>query len=98
MESILARELSAGEFSLVLASGWDNTPRSGEQGWLLTGYVPENLAAFAACPNRTGRRSRLRRAHCLHQVMERERAEGNHMEPDQRWGHACLDAIRAVLL
>jgi len=72
---------------------WDNTPRSGENGMVLHGSTPELF------------RHHLRKA--LHRVADmpsdrrfvfvkswNEWAEGNHLEPDSRFGHGYLDVIK----
>jgi hypothetical protein len=72
---------------------WDNTPRAGRRGLVLHDSTPELF------------RTHLRRA--LSQVSNRplehhlvfikswnEWAEGNHLEPDQKFGHAYLRVVR----
>ena len=79
-----------------IVPNWDNTPRSGSAGRVLHGSTPELF------------RKHLRRA--FHRVagvpLERrfvfvkswnEWAEGNYLEPDQRYGHAYLEVIRDEL-
>jgi lipopolysaccharide biosynthesis protein len=73
---------------------WDNTPRTGRRGMVLTNANPENF------------RTHLRAA--IDSVQENppeerliflkawnEWAEGNYVEPDTTFGHAYLEAIRA---
>jgi hypothetical protein len=77
----------------VALSNWDNTPRSGRRGFVLEGGTPELF------------RRHLRQA--LERVSERppehrivflkswnEWAEGNYVEPDERFGRAYLEVIR----
>lgn len=81
---------------LVLPN-WDNTPRSGMRGIVFHDATPERF------------RGVLRKA--VEQVSEQppahrivflkawnEWAEGNHVEPDQKWGHAWLEVIRDEIL
>ena len=75
---------------------WDNTPRSGANGMLLRGSTPElfreHLKAAIA---------RARHADPGKQLLFikswNEWAEGNHLEPDLRFGRAYLEALRAAL-
>lgn len=75
---------------------WDHTPRSGRKGLVLTGSTPELFEkhmqdAVAAVSARDDE----------HRIVFlkswNEWAEGNYMEPDTRWGHAYLEALRRVL-
>ena len=72
---------------------WDNTPRSGVNGLVLHESTP---ASF-------GEQVRIARNTVLHQPEERrliflkswnEWAEGNHMEPDMRFGREYLEALK----
>src|SRR5262249_3830687 len=75
---------------------WDNTPRSASNGMVLQGSTPEIF------------RRHLRRASQRVADAPKERrlvfvkswnewAEGNHLEPDQRYGHGYLEVIRDEL-
>ncbi len=83
------------EFPCVTPN-WDNTPRVGRWGWVLHESSPELFAKH------------LRRA--LSSIADRpfdrrlvfvkswnEWAEGNHMEPDERYGRGYLEAARLEL-
>jgi hypothetical protein len=87
--------LKAGCYPSVVP-GWDNTPRAGPKGIALTGSTPELFAAhlhdiLAAVADRP--------------VEDRivfikswnEWAEGNYLEPDRKFGHGYLDAVRSAL-
>lgn len=76
--------------------GWDNTPRRGKKAVVIINGTP---ALFAG---------RLRQAieSIAHRPAEErllflnawnEWAEGNHLEPDARWGTAYLDAVKGAL-
>lgn len=76
---------------------WDNSPRSGPHGLVLHGSTPELF------------RKHLRRALALTEGFSPDRrlifvkswnewAEGNHLEPDLRFGHAYLSVIRDEIL
>ncbi|WKJ88727.1 glycoside hydrolase family 99-like domain-containing protein [Methylomonas montana] len=75
---------------------WDNTPRSGENGLVFHESTPELF------------RSLLRRAFSLIKHYEPEKriifikawnewAEGNYLEPDQKYGHGYLQVIKEEL-
>lgn len=72
---------------------WDNTPRSGVNGRVLKGSTPELF------------RKHLRRAVRYSKTLPSDRrfvfikswnewAEGNHLEPDLRFGHGYLEVLR----
>jgi lipopolysaccharide biosynthesis protein len=80
-----------------ITPNWDNTPRSGNRGVVLHEATPELF------------RLHLRQALCLvkDRVPEQrvlfvkswnEWAEGNYLEPDQKFGHAYLDVVREEVL
>ena len=83
------------DYPLVLPN-WDNTPRTGMRGLVFHDATPEKF------------RGLLREAIARvvdHPADERivflkawnEWAEGNHVEPDQKWGRAWLEVIREEL-
>jgi len=88
-------QLGRDEFPCVTPN-WDNTPRVGRWGWVLHESSPELFATH------------LR--HALSLIADRpfekrlvfvkswnEWAEGNHMEPDERYGRGYLEAARREL-
>jgi lipopolysaccharide biosynthesis protein len=75
---------------------WDNSPRSGANGLVLTGSTPELF--------RKQLKDAIERVRPLPPERRivfikswNEWAEGNHMEPDLRYGHAYLQAVRDEL-
>ena len=79
-----------------LLHAWDNTPRSGARGVVLTGSAPERFRTYLEAA-----------IDLLRDVPDQRRivvlkswnewAEGNHLEPDLAYGHRYLDAVRAAL-
>jgi lipopolysaccharide biosynthesis protein len=74
---------------------WDNTPRCGTRGIVLHESRPEHFVHSLHQARR-----RLEQLPAEHQLCFikswNEWAEGNHLEPDQRFGTAWLEAIRSV--
>lgn len=74
--------------------GWDNTPRSGVRGLVLDNSRPEYFEAQVR--RAVEAVSDLPAEHRLVFIKAwNEWAEGNHLEPDLRWGRAYLEAFRA---
>jgi lipopolysaccharide biosynthesis protein len=76
--------------------GWDNTPRRGPKGLIVVNSSPQAFgnALEAEC-------AKLRASGDCDPILFinawNEWAEGNHLEPCQRWGHKHLEMIRNVL-
>jgi hypothetical protein len=90
-----SRMPNADTFPTVLPN-WDNTPRSGARGLVLHGSTPSLF------------RQHLEHALDLVRELPTERrlvfikswnewAEGNHIEPDRKFGHGYLEVIRDAL-
>jgi lipopolysaccharide biosynthesis protein len=98
-ERALARALPAYKFYRCVTPGWDNTPRraGGAKGaWLTVGNDPEHYARWLG--EVVTRRPRLGPDEDFVLINAwNEWAEGNHLEPCQRWGRAYLEATRRVL-
>lgn len=75
---------------------WDNSPRSGRGGLVLTGATPErfqrNVEAAVASIQDRPEQERI-----LWVKSWNEWAEGNHLEPDLKYGRGWLEALRAGL-
>jgi glycosyltransferase involved in cell wall biosynthesis len=76
--------------------GWDNTPRLGERAVVIHNATPAKYEAWL-----TETVARLRGEPVEHRLVFvnawNEWAEGCHLEPDVRFGHAYLDATRRAL-
>ena len=80
-----------------LFPNWDNTPRFGSQGYLFHQSTPELFGLHLG----------QAMAQILHKPLQErlvfikswnEWAEGNHLEPDQRYGHRLLEELRARIV
>jgi lipopolysaccharide biosynthesis protein len=83
------------DYPLVLPN-WDNTPRSGMNGLVLHGSTPELFRQHLqrALAKLVGRNREHR---IVFLKAWNEWAEGNYVEPDQRFGHGYLQAIKDEL-
>ena len=75
----------------TIISGWDHTPRSGNKGLVLNNFTPEIFSehirsAFEAVK---GKKNRIVFVRAWN-----EWAEGNHLEPDLKYGLRYLEAIK----
>lgn len=93
VENVITKPVIGIESYPCVIPNWDNTPRSGANGLVLNGSTPELF------------RSHLQKAlqRVINLPTERrfvfvkswnEWAEGNHLEPDLRFGHQYLEVIR----
>jgi len=88
-------KLEGQDFLPTVVPNWDNTPRSGNAGWVFRGSTPELFrqhleSAVKFVQNRTSG------ARIVFLKSWNEWAEGNYVEPDRRWGRAYLEAIQSV--
>jgi len=85
------------DFYPSVLPNWDNTPRAGRRGFVLTGNTPESFKAQL----RDATKQVIHRKYENQIVFIKswnEWAEGNYLEPDREHGTAYLDACRAILL
>jgi lipopolysaccharide biosynthesis protein len=93
IEDLVTDRVAGVEHFPCIIPNWDNTPRSGANGMVFQGSTPELF-------RRHLRRalSVLRDAEPDHRIVFikswNEWAEGNHLEPDQRFGHRYLEVVR----
>jgi hypothetical protein len=81
------------EYHPMVVPNWDNTPRAGRRGVVLHGSTPELFRAnVRAALQLTSGRTPERRL--LFIKSWNEWAEGNHLEPDQRYGLRYLQVLR----
>ena len=80
----------------VALPNWDNTPRSGMRGLVFHDATPELFREhFREAVSRVQGRPADERIVFL--KAWNEWAEGNYVEPDQKWGHAWLQVIQEEL-
>ena len=78
---------------------WDNSPRRpNKQAFVLTGSTPELFGAWVAEVVARLRRSAPPENQVLFVNAWNEWAEGCHLEPCERWGHAYLEAFAKALV
>lgn len=95
VEKWINRSLDEDVFPCVIPN-WDNTPRCGNRGMVLTAQTPQLFkkmleAEIAKVMNRPFQR-RL-----VFIKSWNEWAEGNYLEPDRRFGRQYLDVLREIL-
>jgi len=76
--------------------GWDNTPRAGRKGIVLQGSTPELFAEHAR-DILASVKARPPEDRIVFVKSWNEWAEGNYLEPDRKFGHAYIDALRAAV-
>ena len=97
IQHFFPESLPPGDYPSVIHA-WDNTPRSGVRGLVLQGSTPELFRmalrkAFALTrEHQYGTDGRL-----IFLKSWNEWAEGNHLEPDMRFGHAYLEALKSEI-
>jgi len=74
---------------------WDNTPRKGEKGKLHKGASPEKFKHYFKI--QVQRTRDIYQKDMIFMYAWNEWAEGGYLEPDQRYGHGYLKAIKEVL-
>ena len=78
--------------------GWDNSPRRGSQGHFIIDSSPKSFSDFLyeACVQ-TIKDKRLRKDGFVFINAWNEWGEGAHLEPDEKYGYANLEAVWSVL-
>lgn len=79
-----------------ILTGFDHSPRSGKRGYIFNNYTPESLykhtkQALEAIRNKADENQ------IIFVKSWNEWAEGNYLEPDLKYGHAYLKAIRKAI-
>jgi lipopolysaccharide biosynthesis protein len=96
IESLLGDPVQGIESFPCVIPNWDNTPRSGANGLVMHGSTPEGFRRHLQ-----GALRRLGDAPRDHRIVFvkswNEWAEGNHLEPDLRFGLRYLEALRDEL-
>ena len=90
-------EIDGPRIQPVVYPNWDNTPRSGRNGLVLTGSTPDRFGLqLRAAVARVADRPLDERLVWIKSW--NEWAEGNHLEPDLTYGRGWLEAVRREIL
>lgn len=94
-EKYPGHQLKPYEYPLIY-SDWDNTPRSGSNGWMFRGFSPSLFEEVCyKAMKQTDNKPNEEKIVIIKSW--NEWAEGNYMEPDQKYGHAILGAFSKAL-
>ncbi|MEI7981422.1 MAG: glycoside hydrolase family 99-like domain-containing protein [Bacteroidota bacterium] len=85
------------DFVPSILPNWDNTPRSGRNGYVVHGSNPVLFHDHIKLILQTVLKQTTNRNNIILLKSWNEWAEGNYLEPDSRWGLGYLEAIRDVL-
>jgi hypothetical protein len=91
---LLENDLNIDSYPTVI-TGWDNSPRSGRNGLILTGYTPEK---FRLHLKRVFPMAGKNRNKIVFIKSWNEWAEGNYLEPESEFGTQFLNVLRDELL
>jgi hypothetical protein len=95
--TFLAPEVFDARYYPTVVPNWDNTPRSGRNGWVLHGSTPELFRDHVR--QVVGMVQHKPAQHRLVFVKSwNEWAEGNYLEPDRQYGRAYLEVVRDEVL
>ena len=78
--------------------GWDNSPRRERDAMIFHGSTPEHFESWLRALVRETLARFAGEERILFVNAWNEWAEGNHLEPDQRWGRAYLEATARALV
>ena len=96
VRSAQARSLAQNEIPVVVPN-WDNTPRLGGRGTVLTGSSPRAFQRHFSDVSRTLAADEQSERLVLIKSWN-EWAEGNYLEPDAEYGRGWLEAVQSVLV
>ncbi len=80
-----------------IVPNWDNTPRSGKRGWVFTNSMPEYFSDHLEKAIKFVLKRNSTKPKILFIKSWNEWAEGNYLEPDQRFGLEYLKCIKEIL-
>lgn len=80
----------------VLLSNWDHTPRTGRKGIVIYGSTPEKFGQFVRKKIDLIKDKPYEKRFIIIKSWN-EWAEGNHLEPDLRYGKGYLEALKEVV-
>jgi hypothetical protein len=96
-ENLISSFSEKSSFWPAVCPSWDNTPRRMERGHSWTHATPENYFLWLENVVEKLRKSRPEGQRILFINAWNEWAEGCHLEPDEKFGYAWLNATRSAL-
>ena len=84
------------QVSPAILAGWDNTPRAGRNGGVLSGYTPETFQCHAENVL-AAMKARTQDNGLVFLKSWNEWAEGNYIEPDLKYGKAYITALKNAI-
>jgi len=96
VKTALNRRPGHDSFFPCVVPNWDNTPRSGVNGYVLKGSTPQLFQRYLESEVNTVSGS-PRDEKIIFIKSWNEWAEGNYLEPDQKYGTEFLDIVRKVV-
>jgi len=90
-----ARKSIGGVAHSTIVTGWDNTPRSGRRGLVLTGYNEKSLSELAVHAIETEKQNKKNRLVFIKSW--NEWAEGNVLEPKYKEKWSAADILKGIL-
>ncbi len=96
VEKMLAKPRVTYKRFRCVTPGWDNSPRRKTGAVVLDGSTPEKYEAWLRVVVETTLGERGGEERIVFVNSWNEWAEGNHLEPDERWRLAYLEATRRV--
>lgn len=97
MDSFLSEPVPGITSFPCVVPNWDNTPRSGSRGLVLHGSTPALFARHMRAAVEKVKRELPEGLRFIFVKSWNEWAEGNHLEPDLKFGRAYLEALRDEL-
>jgi lipopolysaccharide biosynthesis protein len=96
VERMRAKSVPSYPYFRCVTPSWDNTARRRSKGIIVHGSTPESYAGWLASVLREGNQAGTSEPMVFLNAWN-EWAEGNHLEPCQRWGHRYLQATSRAL-
>jgi lipopolysaccharide biosynthesis protein len=97
VSEMLAKPPAAYQRYRCLTPGWDNSPRRKGNPVIFDGATPERYEAWLRALIEVTLRERSGQQRIIFVNAWNEWGEGNHLEPDQRWGRGYLEATARAL-
>lgn len=98
VQGMLSRERATGRRFCCVTPSWDNTARRKRGGYIFHGSSPEAYKKWLDIALTRTQEDLRGEERLIFINAWNEWAEGNHLEPDLRWGHSYLKATQAALL